>query len=66
MAVASRLRREVTDQSGSGKKTKKKKSDTDKLGFWSRFMNRSRRKKMELEAVLTHSRTVVVQRNVHG
>ncbi|XP_038899400.1 uncharacterized protein LOC120086706 [Benincasa hispida] len=35
------------------------------LGFWSRFLNRPRRKRMEFQDVLMHSRTIV-ERNVHG
>ncbi|KAG6608260.1 hypothetical protein SDJN03_01602, partial [Cucurbita argyrosperma subsp. sororia] len=57
MAFASRFRR-GTD-SDSGKKSH--------LGFWSRFLNRPRRKRMELDEALMHSRSsAVVQGNVHG
>ncbi|CAK9325587.1 unnamed protein product [Citrullus colocynthis] len=54
-AIAPRLRGRT--ESESGKKSK--------LGFWSRFLNRPRRKRMEVQEVLMHSRTVV-RRDVHG
>ena len=55
MAFAPRLRRGTESDSGKN----------SNLGFWSRFLRRPRRKIMEFEEVLMHSRTVV-QRDVHG
>lgn len=55
-----RLKRGTTTESDCGKK-----SNNNDLGFWSRFLNRPRPKRMEFQDVLMRSRTVV-HRNVHG
>ncbi|XP_011652564.1 uncharacterized protein LOC105435032 [Cucumis sativus] len=57
-----RLKRGITTtESDCGKKS----NNTD-LGFWSRFLNRHRLKRMEFQEVLMRSRTVVQRNNVHG